>query len=89
MQPREALLKYADLADKDPQWTAGESYFAERLSSVAFVTAAGARAETIFLFVDVDWLTLTWPKPCCAAWKVNQPTPVFSTEGGEEETEDK
>ena len=26
VQPREALLKYADAAEKDPQWTAGEFF---------------------------------------------------------------
>ncbi len=25
-QPREALLKYAQLAEEDPQWTAGMSF---------------------------------------------------------------
>ncbi|KAJ3503402.1 hypothetical protein NLJ89_g8448 [Agrocybe chaxingu] len=45
VDPREALLKYAETADKDPQWT--------------------------------------------AAWKTTQPKPVFSTEGMEEETEQK
>jgi len=43
VDPREALLKYADAAEKDPQWT--------------------------------------------AAWRVNQPTPVFTTETEEEARE--
>jgi len=44
IDPREALLKYADAANKDPQWT--------------------------------------------AAWKVNQPTPVFAEEQEEEKEDD-
>ncbi|TFK23117.1 transcription factor [Coprinopsis marcescibilis] len=44
IDPREALLRYADVADKDPQWT--------------------------------------------AAWKVNQPQPVFAEEVEEEKEED-
>ncbi|TFK41387.1 transcription factor [Crucibulum laeve] len=44
VDPREALLKYAEKAEQDPQWT--------------------------------------------GAWRVNQPNPVFSTEGMEEEKEE-
>lgn len=40
-QPREALLKYADAAEKDPQWTGGKFLFSPE-------TEGGARAATNF-----------------------------------------
>jgi hypothetical protein len=42
LQPREALLKYADAAEKDPQWTGGESFVSPETAP------EGARAITIF-----------------------------------------
>ena len=36
LQPREALLKYAKLAEEDPQWTGGTQFFASRAGAVNF-----------------------------------------------------
>ena len=39
LQPREALLRYAEVADKDPQWTGGKR----------------SRANIVYCFVDMTW----------------------------------
>ncbi|CAA7264705.1 unnamed protein product [Cyclocybe aegerita] len=75
VDPREALLKYAETADKDPQWTAGG--FFNLLSQSRSVSGMVERPA---------WHV---PRQLCISWKTTQPKPVFSTESMEEETEQK
>ena len=55
LQPREALLKYAEKADKDPQWTAGGSLF---FSCYGGKVADGCPYRVVWLF-HVNFLVAT------------------------------
>lgn len=59
------------MADKDPQWTAGESRVFPYLNVYVAVVLSAVFSETLF-----------------AAWKVNQPKPVFAEEREEAAEED-
>ena len=93
LQPREALLKYARLADTDPQWTGGEhGHFHLPFHSAAeyqFWKVAVAEIERLCIAVFVLICRLTWrlfPSSFFfPAWRQNQPKPVFANVSEDEE----
>ena len=63
-QPREALLKYADEAEKDPKFTGGKRARFDHFWE-------GAVPERMYHLL--------------AAWRINQPNPVWDNTPEEEE----
>ncbi|THH16772.1 hypothetical protein EW146_g3935 [Bondarzewia mesenterica] len=84
--PREALLKYAERAEQDPQWTGGEHWVEDGLSFVDGKLAEPL--ENLFVVVVTLMLTCQTPTFFPTAWRANQPKPVFSKVEEEEEEED-
>lgn len=103
LQPREALLKYAGLAESDPQWTAGKSFryhlpFEARPghSRCGVPILEGCRGGGLNLYCCI---CIDLPADVAAAlsgvflffffsaWQQNQPKPVFANVSEDEEEE--
>ena len=94
-QPREALLKYADRADVDPQWTAGEYhgiiFIGFRVSCCGVPIRESCRSgdrKTVYCCVYIDLPADVAALPVFfffPAWRQNQPKPVFANVSEDEE----
>lgn len=93
-QPREALLRHAAAADDDPVWTAGACNFVGG-GGTQIVLLIPRRLVLLCLLsaMDADVLASAHFCPSLvahrAAWRANQPKPVFQDVEKEEAEEEK
>ena len=93
LQPREALLRHAANADQDPLWTAGECHAQQRGAGGNLLVDPAPFCCALFIVIGYGADVLNscpffLPRRRRAAWKVNQPTPVFAKVDDEEKKGD-